>query len=246
MRFKGSPCFFKRRQHGDIPRPASPSTPDPGLELIPQVDAIPTMPTPKPTDLDLRIAVRKGVKTCTKHPLANYLSYHRLSRSHKSFLISLDAIVIPNTVEEALNDPKWKEAMLEEMKALNKNQTWDIVSRPKGVKPVGCRWIVNLKYKADGTLEMYKAQLVAKGYTQSHGIDYLETFGLVAKITTVRILISLVATFGWQLHQPDIKNAFLHGDLEEEVFMELPPRLQQGVGKICRLKKALYRLKQSS
>lgn len=134
----------------------------------------------------------------------------------------MDAIVIPKSIEEALKDLKWKEAMLEKIRALNKNQTWELVSRPKGVKPVGCRWIFNLKYKVAGTLEIYKARLVAKGYTHSYGIDYLKTFALVAKMTTIHILISLAATFGWKLQQLDVKNDFLHGDLEEEVFIELP------------------------
>ena len=82
--------------------------------------------------------------------------------------------------------------MQEEMNALNKNQTWELVPRPKGITPVGCRWIFNLKYKADGTLERYKARLVAKGYTQSYDIDYVKTFVLVAKMTMMRILISLL------------------------------------------------------
>ena len=102
------------------------------------------------------------------------------------------------------------------------------------------------KIKADGTLERYKVRLVAKGYTHSYGIDYLENFAPMAKMTTIRILISLAATFGWKLQQLDVKNDFLHGDLEEEVFIELPLGFQQGgAGKTCRLKKALYGLKQS-
>jgi len=99
----------------------------------------------------------------------------------------LDAIVIPKSVEEAMKDQNWKETMLEEMRALNKNHTWELVTRPKGVKSVGCRWIFNLKYKADGTLERYKARLVARGYTLSYGINYLETFAPMAKMTTVRV-----------------------------------------------------------
>ena len=136
--------------------------------------------------------------------------------------------------------------MLEEMRALKKNQTWELVSKPKGVTPVGCKWIFNVKYKADGILERYKARLMAKSYTQSYDIDYLETFAHLAKMTTVRILLSLTTYFGWNLQQLNVKNAFLHGDLEEEVFMELPPGFQEGdVGKVYRFKKALYGLKQS-
>ncbi|XXG51736.1 hypothetical protein AAC387_Pa03g0242 [Persea americana] len=125
--------------------------------------------------------------------------------------------------QEALRDPRWKEAMNEEMKSLQKNSTWEVGDLPEGKKPVGCRWVFTIKYKADGTIERYKARLVAKGYTQTYGIDYMETFALVAKINTVRILLSLAVNLDWPLHQFDVKNAFLHGDLQEEVYMELPP-----------------------
>ena len=85
------------------------------------------------------------------------------------------------------------------MRALEKNNTWDLVPRLKGVVPVDCRWIFNVKCNADGSLERYKSQLVAKGYIQTYGINYLKTFALVAKMTTVRILLSLVAHYGWNL-----------------------------------------------
>ncbi|RDX78328.1 Copia protein, partial [Mucuna pruriens] len=99
--------------------------------------------------------------------------------------------------------------MKEEMKALEKNSTWEIVDRPKDKRVVGCRWIYTVKCKSDGTLERYKARLVAKGYTQTHGIEYEETFAPMAKMNT-------------NLQQFDVKNAFFHGDLEEEVYMEIP------------------------
>lgn len=103
-----------------------------------------------------------------------------------------------------------------------------------------------MKYNADGTLERYKARLVAKGYTQTYKIYHLETFAPVTKMTTVQVLLSLATCYGWQLQQLDVKNAFLHGDLEEEVFMESPPRFdKEALGKVCRLKKTLYGLKQS-
>jgi len=128
-----------------------------------------------------------------------------------------------------------------------RNGIWSIVSLPSGKKPVGCKWIFNLKHRADGTIDRYKARLVAKGYTQSFGIDYQETFALVAKMNNLRVLLSLAANFGWPLKQFDVKNTFLHGDLEEEVYMQLPPGFNcpQSSGKVCRLRKALYGLKQS-
>ena len=99
--------------------------------------------------------------------------------------------------------------MNEEMKSLQKNSTWKVVELPKGKKPVGCRWVFTIKYKANGTIEQFKTRLVAKGYTKTYGIDYMETFALVAKINIVRILISLAVNLDWPLHQFDVKNACL-------------------------------------
>lgn len=183
-----------------------------------------------------------------KYPMSHYVSNHRLSESNMSFVNQLSAVSIPNSVQEALSDPRWKEAMNEEMKSLEKNETWELVDPPSGKKPVGCRWIYTVKYKADGTIERFKARLVAKGYTQTYGIDYTETFAPVAKINTVRVLLSLAANLDWPLQQFDVKNAFLHGELSEEVYMDLPPGCmipKRHSQKICRLKKSLYGLKQS-
>ena len=134
--------------------------------------------------------------------------------------------------------------MREEMSALEKNKTWEIVERSKGKNIVDCKWIFTLKYKVDGSLERHKARLVAKGYTQTYEVDYQETFAPVAKMNTVRILLSLVVHYNWQLLQYDVKNAFLHGDLDEEIYMNIPPGFEGNTGnKVCKLKKALYGLK---
>ncbi|KAJ9700985.1 hypothetical protein PVL29_006355 [Vitis rotundifolia] len=192
-------------------------------------------------DLDLPIAVRKGTKECTNrplYPLSHYVSLKRLSPTHKNFIVSLNTIVIPNTVSEALTKREWKDAMRKEMSALEKNKTWEIVERLKGKNIVDCKWIFTLKYKVDGSLERHKARLVAKEYTQTYEVDYQETFALIAKMNTVRILLSLAAHYNWQLLQYDVKNAFLHGDLDEEIYMNIPSGFEGNTGnKVCKLKK---------
>ena len=123
---------------------------------------------PKPTyELELSSKV--------KDPMSHYVSNHRLSELNKSFVNQLSIVSIPNSVQEALADPRWKAAMNEEMKSLQKNETWELVDRPPGKKPVGCRWVYTVKHKVDGTIERFKARLVAKGYTQTYGIDYTDT-----------------------------------------------------------------------
>ena len=132
------------------------------------------------------------------------------------------------------------------MSALEKNKTWEIVERPKGKNIVDCKWIFTLKYKAGGSLERHKARLVAKGYTQTYGVDYQETCSPVAKMNTIKILLSLVAHYNWKLLQYDVKNAFFHGDFDEEIYMSIPPGFEGNTGnKVCKLKKALCGLKQS-
>lgn len=113
--------------------------------------------------------------------------------------------------------------MNEEMDALYKNQTWEIVPRPPDRNVVGCKWVYRVKSRSDGTIDRYKARLVAKGYNQMLGIDYDETFSPVVKMNTVRLTLALANLYGWNLHQLDVKNAFLHGSLRKEVYMEQPP-----------------------
>lgn len=138
-------------------------------------------------------------------------------------------------MQETLQILEWKQAVNEEIRALENNGTWDVVNLPPGKNLVGCKWIFTIKHKADGSVERFKTQLVAKGFTQAYGIDYQETFSLVAKLNTIRVLLSLAANNNWKLHQFDTKNAFLNGDLEEKVYMEKPTDLknQTNLNKVC-------------
>ena len=206
----------------------------------------------KPIDEDLGwpIALRKGVRSCrtdVKYPVGNYVKYEKLSHQYKNFLTVLGEVVIPTRVEDALRDPGWKAAMDEERAALEKNDTWELATPPKGKKVVGCRWVFTPKFQADRTLERLKARVVVKGYTQTQGLDYGETFAPVAKFNMVRVLIALAAKCDWDILQLDVKNSFLHGELEEEVYMQSPPGypLSNQSNQVCKLKKALYVLKQS-
>ena len=123
---------------------------------------------------------------------------------------------------EAAKDANWCATIEEEMRALAENETRDLVDAPKGVKLIGCRWVYKVKYNTDGSVNRYKARLVAKGYVQTHDIDYDEIYARVVKITTVHVVLEIAIVRGWNLHQMDVKNVFLQGDLDEQVFMVQP------------------------
>ena len=125
--------------------------------------------------------------------------------------------------------------MKEELDTLSKNHTWDLVTLPPGKSVVGCKWIYKIKTRSDGSIERYKAHLVVKGFTQEHGIDYEETFAPVARISSVRTLLAVAVASKWDIFQMDVKNAFLNGDLSEEVYMQPPPGLSVDSNKVCHL-----------
>ncbi|XP_071679967.1 uncharacterized protein [Lolium perenne] len=153
----------------------------------------------------------------------------------------------PPDLHSALADPRWKQAMDEEFQALQTNQTWRLVPPKHGTNVIDCRWIYKVKHKADGAVDRYKARLVAKGFKQRYGIDYEDTFSPVVKIATVRLVLAIAVSRGWSLRQLDVKNAFLHGVLEEEVYMRQPPGYEDRgkMNYVCKLDKALYGLKQA-
>ncbi|GJX87625.1 retrovirus-related pol polyprotein from transposon TNT 1-94 [Tanacetum coccineum] len=156
----------------------------------------------------------------------------------------------PSNFQEALNNPDasfWKEAMQEEIEALHKNKTWELVPLPGGRKPIGNKWVYKIKRNGDDQVERYRARLVVKGYAQKEGIDFNEIFSPVVRMTTVRVVLAMCATYDLHLEQLDVKTAFLHGNLEEEIYMLQPEGFKQK-GKenlVCRLNKSLYGLKQA-
>ncbi|WVZ95434.1 LOW QUALITY PROTEIN: hypothetical protein U9M48_041200 [Paspalum notatum var. saurae] len=153
----------------------------------------------------------------------------------------------PQFLGEALGDKNWKHAMDIEYDALLKNKTWHLVPPQKGRNVIDCKWVYKIKRKADGSLDRYKARLVAKGFKQQYGIDYEDTFSPVVKSATIRLVLSIAISRGWCLRQLDVQNAFLHGYLEEEVYMRQPPGYEDKTmpNYVCKLDKALYGLKQA-
>lgn len=167
--------------------------------------------------------------TATKHPLPSSTDY------------------IPNTYLQASKFENWRLAMQNEFNALLSTGTWTLVPPSPSHNVVGCKWVFRIKKNPDGSIERYKARLVAKGFHQKEGLDYTETFSPVAKPVTIRLLLSFAVQFNWFLNQLDISNAFLHGDLNEDVFMVQPPGFQDPSRPthVCKLRKSLYGLKQA-
>lgn len=153
----------------------------------------------------------------------------------------------PTSYHEAQGKPEWEKAMIDEITALMKNSTWDLVPKPNDVDIITCKWVYKLKKAADGSIARHKARLVARGFSQQYGLDYEDTFSPVAKMVTVRTIISLAANKGWPLLQFDVKNAFLYGELDRDIYMEQPLGFvsEKFPKHVCRLKKALYGLKQA-
>ncbi|KAJ4779344.1 polyprotein [Rhynchospora pubera] len=190
------------------------------------------------------------------------ISHHMLTRSktnnlkpkkypnHQAHTVSTQYnsdYVEPTCYSQAVKSKHWREAMANELSALAKNSTWQLVPPPLNAHVIGAKWLFKVKHRADGTIERYKARLVAKGYNQQEGIDYYETFSPVVKPATIRIVLTVALSNNWPFHQLDVNNAFLHGDLVEEVYMEQPPGFSDSnyPNYVCKLKKALYGLKQA-
>lgn len=180
------------------------------------------------------------------YPLSDYISDEQFSTNHRAFLTAITNSTEPRNFKDAMQLKVWRNAVGKEVVALEDSNTWDITDLPPGKEAIGCLWIFKIKYNADGTIERHKARLVVNGKSQVEGEDYKETFAPVVKMTTVRALLRLVAAKQWEVYQMDVQNAFLHGDLEEEVYMKLPPGFRHShPNKVCKLRKSLYGLKQA-
>ena len=153
----------------------------------------------------------------------------------------------PFTFKEAMKENCWRNAMQEEIYAIEKNNIWELTTLPPGQRTIGVKWEYKIKHTTDGRIEHYKARLVAKGYKQKYGVDYEEVFAPVARLDMVRMLISLTTHHSWKIYQLDVKLAFLNGILEEEVYVEqLEGFVVEGEeDNVYRLKKALYGPKQA-
>nr|GEX54490.1 retrovirus-related Pol polyprotein from transposon TNT 1-94 [Tanacetum cinerariifolium] len=165
----------------------------------------------------------------------------------RTFLTTISSNHEPSCFEQATQDEKWRNAMQQEIKALEKNGTWTLEELPEGKRPIDSKWVCKTKFKSNGEVERYKARLVAKGCTQREGVDYHEIFALVAKLVTIRTLLAVTTKKGWIIHQMDVNNAFLHGYLDEEVYMKIPKGFaKERETRVCFLRKSLYGLKQAS
>lgn len=179
--------------------------------------------------------------------LRDYESGNGLSEEEDTAYQALFVGNDPVSFGDAVKSMKWRKAMDAEIEAIERNDTWELTDLPTEAKKVGVKWIYKTKFNENGEVDKYKARLVAKGYTQEHGVDYTEVFAPVARLDTIRVVISLAALKEWTIYQLDVKSAFLHGELSEEVFVEQPPGYEQkgNEQKVYRLKKALYGLKQA-
>jgi hypothetical protein len=156
----------------------------------------------------------------------------------------------PTSITEAYassDADDWKEVVRIEMDSILSNRTWEQSKLPFGCKPIGYKWVFKKKLRPDGTIDKYKARLVAKGYTQKEDEDFFDTYSPVARMTTIRVLLSLAALYGLLVHQMDVKTAFLNGEFDEEIYMDQPDGfvVKGKEQKVCKLLKSLYGLKQA-
>ncbi|CAM8941115.1 unnamed protein product [Rhodiola kirilowii] len=183
-----------------------------------------------------------------EYPIHKCVNYSECSSSMQHYSLQVITDTEPTCYTSACKDQKWMDVMHKELDALQANNTWEITDFPSGKNPVSSKWIYRVKRKLDGSIERYKARLVARGFSQMEGLDYHETFAPVVKMNTVRSLLVVAVSKNWPLFHLDVDNTFLHGDLHEEVYMTPPPgffKTEKAQGKVFKLLKSLYGLKQA-
>ena len=129
----------------------------------------------------------------------------------------------PQNLKEALTSPNaifWKEVLNDEMESLISNRTWKLVDLPSGFKTIGCKWVIRKKLKPDGSIDKFKAKLIARVFKQKANLDFLDTFSPVTRIISIRLLIAIATIFDLKIHQMNVKTAFLNGDLEKEIYID--------------------------
>ena len=178
-----------------------------------------------PTSTTLR---RSSCVTSLPSHLSDFHCYTALATLHE-----------PHSYREASSNPLWQAAMTEELDVLSRNRNWDLVDLPPDKSMVGCKWVFKIKTRSDGSIERYKACLVAKSFTQEYGIDYEETFAPIPRLSSVRTLLTVAASRQWKLFQMDVKNAFPNGDFSEEVYMQPLTGLSHPPDKVCQFRRAL-------
>lgn len=182
------------------------------------------------------------------HPMQTKAKNGIIVPKHQFTLLAHSSpLTEPNSFKEAMTFPEWQKAMSEEYSALIQQGTWSLVPLPPNAPVIGCKWIYRIKKNSDGSVARYKARLVAQGFQQTEGVDYTETFSPVAKQQTIRLVLSLALHHGWSVKQLDVSNAFLHGTIQEQVYLKQPQGYvnQQFPSHVCKLHKALYGLKQA-
>ncbi|GKA47590.1 retrovirus-related pol polyprotein from transposon TNT 1-94 [Tanacetum coccineum] len=209
-------------------------------------DSIPVVPNSGPTIPAIGEGRHQRVRRSPAY-LRDYLAGDDLDSDNDEVNITDLVYQDPIYFEDAVKDDKWKKAMDLEIQAIERNQTWRLVDLPNGAKCISLKWLFKTKFNERGDVDKYKARLVARGCGQEFGVDYVEIFAPVARMDTIRLMIALAAQKGWNIYQMDVKSAFLHGTLEEDVYVQQPQGyvVKDNEHKVYKLHKALYGLKQA-
>ncbi|KAG8487951.1 hypothetical protein CXB51_018012 [Gossypium anomalum] len=255
-----SPDIFPPRQTPCVnpPVPSSPNSPTPSHST----SNSPTSHLPlSSSTVPIQPLTNASSSPVSTQPTANapldvpHNSHAMVTRSKagifkpKAYLSTVPCSDIPVDIHAAMVHKCWADAVNTELQALERNNTWILCHLPSHRRTIGCKWLFKVKTKADGTLDRYKARLVAKGFSQHAGVDFRDTFSPVVRAVTIRSVLATAVMKQWQLRQVDVNNAFLNGELTEEIFMDQPPGFEvfdsAGQKLVCRLNKALYGLRQA-